>query len=154
VSSWSKLLRLSFTEKRLLVGSVVLLPISAVVLRFISLRRFQSFLSMGVSGDWSRRGYLNRSTIATAFETARMVRVASSRGLCRGNCLQRSVTLWWLLRRQNIESHIRFGARKESGKLTAHAWVEVEGLVLDEEAASKWDFTPFRSAVPAEAKSR
>ena len=152
MSSWSKLLRLSFTEKRLLVESVVLLPISAVVLRFTSLRRFQSFLSM--AGDRSRRGYLNRSTIAAAFETAKMVRLASSRGLCRGNCLQRSVTLWWLLRRQNIECDIRFGARKERGKLTAHAWVEVEGLVLDEEAASKWAFTPFMSAVPAEAKSR
>jgi len=131
MSSWAKLRTLSFPEKRLLAASVVLLPINAIALRFLSLRRWQSLLCNGAARK-RQRSCLDASALSAAFETARMVRIAASRGPYRGNCLQQSLTLWWLLRRQGIESEIRFGARKEGGEFKAHSWVEVGGYALNE----------------------
>jgi hypothetical protein len=80
-----------------------------------------------------------------------MVRVAASRGPYRGNCLQQSLTLWWLLRRQNIESQIRFGARKDGGEFKAHAWVEVDGYALNEGRGGHKVFKHCERAVAIEA---
>ena len=142
MSSWAKLWTLSFPEKRLLAASVMLLPISAVALRFIGLRRWQTFLSKGIGRNRSQGSCLDKQALDAAYETARMVRVASSRGPYRGNCLQQSVTLWWLLQRQSIESKIRFGARKDGGRLEAHAWVEVDGCALNEGRGGHNEFKP------------
>src|ERR1700738_4315419 len=68
-----------------------------------------------------------------AFVIARIVRIAAQHGIYRANCLQQSLGLWWLLRRDRIESEIRFGARKEELQLKAHAWVECFGIVLNED---------------------
>jgi len=118
----------------------MLLPMNAIALRFFSLRRWQSFLSHRTPVKQPQESCLNKSALSAARETARMVRVASSRGPYRGNCLQESVTLWWLLRRKSIDSQIRFGARKDGGKLKAHAWVEVDGYALNEGRSSHHEF--------------
>jgi len=142
VSSWAKLRMLSSPEKRSLAASVVLLPLSAAALRFVSLRRWQTFLSKATTRRRRHRSCIDKSALDAAFETARMVRVASARGPYRGNCLQQSVTLWWLLQRQSIEGKIRFGARKDEGRLGAHAWVEVDGCALNEGRGSHNEFKP------------
>jgi hypothetical protein len=63
---------------------------------------------------------------------ARMVRIIAERGIPRPNCLQQSLVLWWLLRRNSVGSEIRFGACKENGQFKAHAWVECFGFALNE----------------------
>lgn len=52
-----------------------------------------------------------------------------------GKCLARSIALWFLLKRMGIETDLRFGMKKENGKLLAHSWVEYKGkpLTLDPE---------------------
>ncbi|TIQ92401.1 MAG: lasso peptide biosynthesis B2 protein [Mesorhizobium sp.] len=67
-----------------------------------------------------------------AQETARLVSIAAYRGSYSGNCLKRSMTLWFLLRRQGIEGELRIGTRKADGKFEAHAWVEYRGKVLND----------------------
>ena len=151
MSSWAKLQTLSFSQKRLLAASVMLLPISAVALRFFSLRSWQSFLLKRAARRSPNRSCPNKTALDTAFETARMVRVASARGPYRGSCLQQSVTLWWLLQRQSIESKIRFGARKDGERLEAHAWVEVDGLALNDGRGSHNEFKPCERLAAAEA---
>jgi hypothetical protein len=61
-----------------------------------------------------------------------MVRAAAAHGPFKANCLQQSVTLWWLLRRRGLEGELRIGTRKEGGRFDAHAWVEFSGRALNE----------------------
>jgi len=67
----------------------------------------------------------------------------------RTNCLDRSLTLWWLLRRRGVASELRIGGRKENGQFEAHAWVELHGAVLDDRSDEGNDFVPFESRVMA-----
>lgn len=72
-----------------------------------------------------------------------MVRVAAQRGLCRAKCLEQSLVLRWLLWRQGIDARIFFGARKEDEQMQAHAWVEVDGISLDDDNDAHQRFSPF-----------
>ena len=64
-----------------------------------------------------------------------------------GKCLARALTLWLLLERKGIETNLRFGIRKEDGKLLAHAWVEHKGkpLTVDPEVEQQypWIYEPI-----------
>jgi hypothetical protein len=64
--------------------------------------------------------------------TARLVNSADRHGLSHPSCLAKSLTLWWLLGRQGIESQLRIGIRKQQEKFEAHAWVERDGAALNE----------------------
>lgn len=48
-----------------------------------------------------------------------------------GNCLSRSLTLWFLLHRRNISSVIIIGTRRIKGVFAAHAWVEYQNKPLN-----------------------
>lgn len=63
---------------------------------------------------------------------ARMVAAAARRSALQADCLERSLTLWWLLGRQGIASQLRIGTRKAGDRLDAHAWVEYRGKSLNE----------------------
>lgn len=47
-------------------------------------------------------------------------------------CLERSLTLWWLLARDHVPAQLRIGVRRAGEGIEAHAWVEVMGLPLDD----------------------
>jgi hypothetical protein len=76
-------------------------------------------------------------------KTARMVRSASHFGPFRATCLAQSLTLWLLLQQQNISSAIKIGVRKNAGRLEAHAWVERDGIALNETDAVHEHYAPF-----------
>jgi len=67
-----------------------------------------------------------------AAASAQLVGIAARRGLWRATCLPRALTLWRLLRHQGLRAELRIGVRKEAGLLDAHAWVEYDGLPLDD----------------------
>jgi hypothetical protein len=76
-----------------------------------------------------------------------MVAAASRRGLCRGNCLEQSLVLWALLRERGIHAQLRVGVRKGEGGLEAHAWVELEGVVLNDSDDVHGHYAPFDEAI-------
>jgi hypothetical protein len=86
-----------------------------------------------------------REQVVTA---VRMVNAAERYGLTRPTCLEKSLALWWLLRRQGITSSIRIGARTAQGKLEAHAWVECKGAALNEPADEHRHYATFDAAFP------
>jgi hypothetical protein len=75
-------------------------------------------------------------TVDAACERARVVArvagIAAGRGPVRATCLRRSLLIWWLLRRDGIETALRIGVRCDDGVLQAHAWVEHDGVPLGE----------------------
>ena len=78
----------------------------------------------------------------------RMVNAAARHGLGRSSCLERSLGLWWLLRQEAIASSVRIGARKSDGKFEAHAWVECEGVALNEPQQQHRHYATFDAAFP------
>jgi hypothetical protein len=64
--------------------------------------------------------------------TCRMVRAAAHYGALHATCLEQSLALWFLLRKQNIAASLRIGVRKSAQKFEAHAWVEHEGAALND----------------------
>ncbi|HEY3037863.1 MAG TPA: lasso peptide biosynthesis B2 protein [Pyrinomonadaceae bacterium] len=162
MSSFRKLQRLSATERRLLSQALVLLPLTFCGVYALGVSRWHRFLAQLASlGRTSNRS--SNHTGSNAPETplviadarvseqakaiARMVKIASEQGILEAMCLQQTLVLWCLLRRNNIESEIRFGARKEGGELQAHAWVEIDGFALNEESDVCLHFSPLESGV-------
>jgi hypothetical protein len=76
-------------------------------------------------------------------KTSRMVRAASQFGSMRATCLAQSLTLWFLLQQQNISSAVKIGVRKKDGRLEAHAWVERNGVTLNEPDEVHQHYAPF-----------
>lgn len=62
----------------------------------------------------------------------RMVRAALRYSFAQFSCLEESLTLWYLLRKQGIPACLRIGVRKENERFEAHAWVELRGEALNE----------------------
>jgi len=64
--------------------------------------------------------------------TSRMVRAAARWATVGASCLEESLTLWHLLRQQGHAARLRIGVRKTAEKFEAHAWVEHEGVALNQ----------------------
>jgi hypothetical protein len=63
------------------------------------------------------------------------------------NCLEKSLVLWWLLRRRGIAAELRIGARKELGRFEAHAWVEMDSQVMNDAGEEHRHFVPFEGPI-------
>ena len=83
-----------------------------------------------------------------ARQTRKVMQLAVKLAPYKGACLSRSLTLWWLLRRQGIESELRIGARKnrepDKSEIDIHAWLEYQGKPLNESRKALKDFVPFK----------
>lgn len=66
-----------------------------------------------------------------------------------GTCLPKSLTTWFLLRRRGVDAVIVIGADAlVFDALTVHAWVEVDGIPLDELADVRERFGSFGFELP------
>ncbi len=143
---WSKFWRLSWQERRLVMQALVVLPLAGVALRWLGLRRCQSVLAQLSSLEGtSSKG--REEILRQARMTAHLVQAAAGHGPYRGTCLVQSLALWWLLRRQGIQSELRFGVRKEGNQVEAHAWVELLGLSLTDPGGIDERFTALDRAI-------
>jgi Transglutaminase-like superfamily len=85
---------------------------------------------------------------------ARMESAAARNLFFSASCLEQSLVLWWLLRRLGIAAELRIGARKEVGRFEAHAWVEVDSVVLNDANAEHRHFVPFDGPIsPLETRT-
>jgi len=73
----------------------------------------------------------------------RLVGIAARHHLSAMPCLRRALTVQWLLARQGIATNLRFGVRREAGRLLAHAWVDYAGEPLGEPEALEDRFAPL-----------
>lgn len=154
MNKWRRFWRLSGLERGVLLRALLLLPLTTVALRLLGFRRWQATLARLAPVAETAGAGLSEASIERAQCVARMVQAASREGPSRGNCLERSVVLWWLLRRQGIAGELRIGARKQAGRFEAHAWVEFAGGVLNDAEDVHQQYAPFgRSIDSGEVKS-
>ncbi|HTT32669.1 MAG TPA: lasso peptide biosynthesis B2 protein [Methylomirabilota bacterium] len=130
---WEKLRRFSALDddaQKVFLRALVMLPIVSVSLRAFGFQATQTALQIAVSGPNPELAPdVLRARIVSA---AHMVNSAGRHGIVHASCLAKSLTLWCVLGRQGIASQLRIGIRKERGGFAAHAWVEREGVALNE----------------------
>lgn len=80
---------------------------------------------------------------------ARLVDIGSKFGPAKPNCLARSLVLWWLLERRGVDSEVRIGVRRsrEHAGMDFHAWVERDGVVLNDAPDIRSQFATFDRAI-------
>jgi hypothetical protein len=108
----------------------------------LSLQRYLSKIAPGTASS------LHSGTDARVKLTARMVRSAAHRSFRKATCLEKSLALWGLLGQQGIASSVRIGARKYGEKFEAHAWVECNGMALNEPEQMHRHYPAFDETFP------
>jgi hypothetical protein len=128
--------------------AAVLLPVISVSLKIRGFGGTQKALQNFLPSK-TGKGIDNNATGAERVRLAvRMVNAAARHGLGRPTCLEKSLALWWLLRREGTVSRVRIGARKAAGKFEAHAWVERDGVALNEPGDEHQHYASFDAAFP------
>ncbi len=124
--------------------AAVLLPLVGASLRLRGYNRTQEWLQarLGRRNPALPRTTGSKDIVGT---TCRLVRAAVHHGMPGASCLEASLTLWYLLRLQGISASVRIGVRKHMNLFEAHAWVEHEGVALNQSEEVHRHFAPFDS---------
>ena len=149
--SWSKFSQLTWEERWMLLQAFVFLPLIAAGLHCMNFQRLSSILVRfsPMSGE-----VCSDAAMQQAAATAHLVQVAVSRTPFKVTCLVRSTALWFLLRRQGIGSEIRIGVSQQEGRFKAHAWVESNGIVLNDRNDIHNQFAAFEQMILPDGTER
>lgn len=123
--------RLSRAERLDLMLGFAVIPAATVIVRLFGRRRWKAVTGQDREAS-AESARIDAVRIREARTTARMIEAASRYGIVRGNCLSKSIALRWLLRRKGIHAPLRIGARKAGDGLEAHAWVELDGQIIND----------------------
>jgi hypothetical protein len=85
----------------------------------------------------------NKANSESAEMICRMVSAAERYTPGRSTCLEESLVLWFLLRERDIRATLRIGVRKDDEQFEAHAWVEREGIALNQHEEQHRHYAPF-----------
>ena len=143
---WSIWIKLSWEEKKLLLQALVWLPLVSLLLKWWGMGRTQSLLTKLSPPLETPQLLISQHQLK---QTTRIVAIAARHSQLWTNCLKQSLVLWYMLRRQHINSELRIGVCL-SGGFRAHAWVEHQGIVLNDSPRVYQDFAVFEH--PIEAK--
>ncbi len=120
----------SRSDRWLLVQTLFILPLMALLLRLFGFTRVYGALTDYGSTSSAANGVELQER---AKAMSRVVEAAANGSLYRAECLPRSLTLWWYLRRQGIDSELQIGLSREASGFQGHAWVEYDGVALNDE---------------------
>jgi len=136
-------------DRVLILRATLILPLTEIGLRLFGFRRWKDLIE-----KFSLPARLSQSLPAgaqreMALRAVRAVRSGELHGPANPNCLERSMTLWWMLRRNGVNGELHIGARKESGRFEAHAWVELGGQVLNDGVEVHQHYARFDAPIAA-----
>jgi len=140
---------LSPSERRLLFQSALLLPLVHLALLLLGYARLHRVMDKVAPSKPGDRTLSESETLKRAGKITRLVSIAAGHGLYRATCLRKSLLVWWFLRKDGIQSNICFGVRIIDSTLEAHAWVEWNGMILNDSTTVREQFQTLRDALPA-----
>jgi hypothetical protein len=90
------------------------------------------------------------STFTFHRDMAFSVRLVADRPVVGAVCLGRSLSLWFMLRRRGVDADVIIGAdpQRSAGTLSAHAWVEVGGVPINDVADVRDRYGSFGVSLP------
>ena len=130
---------LTWAERWLLFTCAAWVSVFWLGLRVFGLARFQARLNSARIPD--REPLTPREIVALG----ELVNIAARYTPVPSSCLSRALLLGWLLRRRGTASQMRIGAQLVDGKLLAHAWIECDGVPINESADVALVFRPLES---------
>ena len=151
---WQKFWRLNGFERGLVLEAGAGLLATWLGLRLAGFRRWKIALTWLApsANETTHLRAASRKQCADAI--ARMSAAAARNLFFTTNCLEKSLVLWWLLRRRGIAAELRIGARKELERFEAHAWVELDSQVLNDAGEEHRHFVPFEGPItPMETRT-
>lgn len=130
---------LSWPERRTLLAAMAWLPLFWLGLHCFGLRRLQALLQR------PRPPTESRLSLDEIVRIAALVNSAARWGPIPATCLTRSLLLGWLLQRRGVASQLRIGVRLVQGTFAAHAWVEYEGVPINDQPDVGEQFAAFET---------
>lgn len=153
MQTWWRFWRLSAGERRIVVEACAALTASYIGLRMAGFQRWKTTVERltPIEAGIARAA----TSVEFAPAIARMNAAAARHLFFRASCLEQSLALWCLLRRRNVPADLRIGARKQEQDFEAHAWIELDGVALNDPEDTHVHFSPFEGpATPMEAQTR
>jgi hypothetical protein len=147
IERWKRFRRLSAFERGVVLEAMGGLLATWGGLRLIGFRRWERVLEVFAPPVNTTRSAQSASVQDAALLIARMQAAAARNLFFHTNCLERSLVLRWLLRRRGIDAVLRIGARKDSERFEAHAWVELDSQVMNDASAEHRHFVPFERPI-------
>ena len=136
---------LTSMQKRMMLAAWLWLPLFWLGLRVLGLPRFK---------DWLLKSFERPAlsvTLPVIKALGEAVNIAARHTPFPVTCLSRSLLMGWLLHRRGVASDLRIGVRLTQGKLDAHAWLECEGVPVNDEADVSTRFASFGDLMPLES---
>ena len=127
---WHRWQGLSWHERWFLVKISLALPCIWLAVRILSFDRLAGILGK------TRRSVGRKAGPGDETEEALIERIVSAVSRAarfspfRPQCFERSLMIWWLLRREGVSCDVRLGVRRAGGNVEAHAWVERDGASI------------------------
>jgi hypothetical protein len=146
VNKFQRFRKLPAAQKNNLLWAATLLPTTGAALRLLGFHRWKSLLAIAIPRK-TPAGKVTSEVLMEAGETARMVAAAAREGLFRARCLEKSMVLWFLLARKRVPAELRIGVRQSATGLEAHAWVEVQGTIVNDTEDIRHTYMAFSENV-------
>jgi hypothetical protein len=138
---WRRFLRLTGFERGVVFEAVAELPVMWAAVRLAGVHVCKAALAQPTG---ARHPISDSITLEAAQRIARLQAITAATLFPGMTCLEQSLVLFWMLHRRGMNPQFRIGARKDEGRFEAHAWVEMNGTVLDGRGAEHLHFAPFK----------
>lgn len=154
MGTWKTFWNLNLEDRRAVLAAASVIAASRVALGTAGYRRWSSLLSRLSADDVRSSAYedISPSDDSVPSRLARLTGAAARNLPFKPTCLERSIGLWWLLRRRGYGAQIRIGGRKTGEQFEAHAWVEYAGVVLSDSDHEHGNFQVFGEPGPIAAR--
>lgn len=137
-----KFFRLPAADRWVLFQIFIFLPLTRLGLCLFGFKR--TFAAIAWLASALKRQPLIKANEADEIERLRRwIRFNKFHGLYGGNCLSRSLMLWWLLQRRGVHTEMRIGTRWLEGEFQAHAWLEYKGLPINAKSDVRQKYLAF-----------
>ncbi len=147
LGKWRRFRNRSPEDRILILRAALILPLTEIGLRVFGFRRWSKLVEKLSKTAKVRQPLPEQMVRDAALRAMRAVRTVELHGPIAANCLERSMALWWLLRREGAAGELHIGARKERGRFEAHAWVEIGGQVLNDVAEVHQHYARFDAPI-------
>ena len=133
VGNMAKLRSLNMKDFGVLAWAAVVLPLTAVRLKFLGLGKTHDW-AMGIDPAEPQSEI---DSLAKSQHLARLINAVAMRGFYRANCLCRSLVLLRAMRRRKLGGELKVGVANEGGNshfstFNAHAWVESHNVIIND----------------------
>jgi len=147
LNSVNRLRQLSGSDLRVLLCALLLVPLTAGMLKLIGFRRVYAVLERLLRSDRPSMIRDAESDHLRARTMRRLVQRAADHSPVPARCLPVSIVVWALLRFEGLPAALHLGVRSSSQGFEAHAWVESGSVVLDDAPGIWRPFPPLPSTL-------